>query len=105
MHHDESIFPDSFCYRPERWLDDPKAPSGKVLSRYSLAFGKGTRVCLGMQLAYAEMELSLAALFRRFDFELFETSRKDVDVYSDAIGPAPHPDSVGPRVLIRTRSS
>ncbi|KAL9110537.1 MAG: hypothetical protein Q9227_004895 [Pyrenula ochraceoflavens] len=105
MHHDEEIFPESFAYRPERWLNDPKAPSGKSLSRYSLAFGKGTRVCLGMQLAYAEMELSLAALFRRFDFELFESGRKDVDVYSDAIGPAAHPDSVGPRVLLSIRST
>ncbi|KAI9687313.1 MAG: hypothetical protein M1822_002356 [Bathelium mastoideum] len=104
MHHDENIFPDSFTFRPERWLNDPRSPSGKSLSRYILAFGKGTRACLGMQLAYAEMELSLAALFQQFDLELFETSRKDVDVYCDALGPAPHPESKAPRVLIRLRS-
>ncbi|KAL9074546.1 MAG: hypothetical protein Q9157_004341 [Trypethelium eluteriae] len=104
MHHDENIFPDSFSFRPERWLNDPKSPSGKSLSRYILAFGKGSRVCLGMQLAYAEMELSLAALFRQFDLQLHETTRKDIDVYSDALGPTPHPDSKGPRVLIRSRS-
>ena len=31
-----------------------------------MSFSKGSRQCLGMQLAYAELRLCLAAVFRRF---------------------------------------
>ncbi|KAF2435265.1 cytochrome P450 [Tothia fuscella] len=34
------------------------------------SFSKGTRGCLGINLAYAELHLGLAGLFRRFDWEL-----------------------------------
>jgi len=102
MHHNESLFPDSLAYKPERWLDNPKGPDGKKqLSRYLCAFGRGTRVCLGMQLGYAELILSVSALFRNFRFELFETDRKDVDCYFDQIAPGVHPDSKGVSVLLR----
>ena len=53
--HDEKIFPDSYTYNPERWLNGATAPDGKPLSHYMVAFGRGTRQCLGMQLALAEM--------------------------------------------------
>jgi cytochrome P450 len=55
MHHNEEVFPDSYTYKPERWLGNPKGPGGvKQLSRYMVAFGRGNRMCLGMQMAYAE---------------------------------------------------
>lgn len=102
MHHDEQIYPDSFTYNPERWLGDPKGPDGKKnLSRYMASFGKGTRGCLGIQLAYVEMILAVAALFRQFEFSFFETSRSDVDCYVDQIAPGVHPDSKGVRVLVK----
>lgn len=49
VHHDEAIFPDSFRFIPERWLGDPRAPDGQPLEHYLMAFGKGTRICLGMK--------------------------------------------------------
>lgn len=51
VHHDETIFPNSHEFRPERWLDDPRAPDGSPLDHYLVAFGRGTRVCLGMKYA------------------------------------------------------
>ena len=102
IHHDESIYPDSFTFKPERWLNNAKGPDGKKnLSRYMTSFGRGTRMCLGLQLGYAEMALAIAAIFRRFDLELFETSRLDVDCYFDQIAPGVHPDSKGVRVLVK----
>ena len=59
--HDEAIFPNSHKFIPERWLDDPKAPDGKPLSRYSVSFGKGSRNCVGMQLAYAELYVAFVS--------------------------------------------
>ncbi|KAL8735465.1 MAG: hypothetical protein Q9181_002808 [Wetmoreana brouardii] len=102
IHHDERIFPDSFAFKPERWLHDPKGPYGsKSLRHYITCFGKGTRMCLGLNLAYAEITIAVAALFRQFEFSLYETDRSDVDCYKDEIGPAPKPESKGLRVTVK----
>ena len=95
MHHDERIYPNSFEFIPERWLGNPKGPDGrKYLKRYMTSFGKGTRICLGINLAYAEITMALAALFRRFELELFDTSYDDVKIARDVIAPDPKPESV-----------
>lgn len=60
--HDEAIFPNSHTFVPDRWLDNPKAPDGKPLSRYSVSFGKGSRNCVGMQLAYAEIFVAFVSI-------------------------------------------
>ncbi|KAL4913554.1 cytochrome P450 [Aspergillus aurantiobrunneus] len=70
MHHDESVFPDSFTFRP---------------SRYPTSFGRGTRMCVGMGLADAEITMVLAHLFRAYELELFATGRCDVDRYRDLL--------------------
>jgi cytochrome P450 len=46
MHHDESIFPDSYRFNPERWTDPAER---KRLEKYMVAFSKGSRMCIGMQ--------------------------------------------------------
>jgi hypothetical protein len=46
------------------------------------------------------MFLSLAAVFRRFDMELFDTTRKDVDPRYDHFVPAPE-TTKGVRVVFR----
>jgi len=48
MSHDESIFPDSRTFMPERWLDNPKTSDGIPLERFMVSFGRGTRSCLGI---------------------------------------------------------
>ncbi|MCJ1396993.1 hypothetical protein MMC11_000185 [Xylographa trunciseda] len=105
-HINPTIFPAPEQFRPERWLKDDD-PSTKVstaagpLEKYLLPWGKGTRICLGMNLAYAELYLALAAVFRRFDLELFETSGEDVKVVHDFIFGAPRLDSKGVRVVVK----
>lgn len=101
MHHDETVFPNSFEFKPERWLGNPRGPDGeKSLTKYLTAFGRGTRMCVGFNLAYAEMTLALAALFRSFNFQLFETDKSDVEVYRDMIGLEVKPGSKGVRVKV-----
>lgn len=99
--HDESIFPESFEYRPERWLDNPRSPDGRQLSRYMVAFGRGTRSCVGMQLAYAELYIGLATMFRRFSFEIYQTGREDVEVRRDRFVPRATQTTKGVRVLVK----
>lgn len=47
-HHDESVWPDSHAFRPDRWLDE-NMERRKELERCLLSFSKGSRGCLGMQ--------------------------------------------------------
>uniref|UniRef100_A0A093VAB6 Trichodiene oxygenase n=1 Tax=Talaromyces marneffei PM1 TaxID=1077442 RepID=A0A093VAB6_TALMA len=52
MHLDENIYPNPTKYDPERWIRATK--QGINLTKYLTAFSKGTRMCLGMNMAYAE---------------------------------------------------
>ncbi|KAI9157876.1 Cytochrome P450 monooxygenase sdnE [Paramyrothecium foliicola] len=45
-HHDEAIFPDSYTFKPERWLDENNQ-FRRDLEKSLLAFSKGSRGCLG----------------------------------------------------------
>jgi cytochrome P450 len=47
-HHDESVFPDSYAFVPERWLDE-NDQRRKDVERSMLAFSKGSRSCLGIK--------------------------------------------------------
>lgn len=64
-----------------------------------ITFGGGVRKCLGMHLAQAEIALTLAANFRKFNLALFETGCSDVDAKYDAFLPLPDKESKGGRVL------
>lgn len=102
MHTDESIYPSSSTFDPSRWLNDAKGPDGiKPLTTYLLAFSKGTRRCVGMNFAFAEMYIVLANVFRRLDLELFETERDAVDIYSEYFIPRPKPGTKGVRVTVK----
>ncbi|KAF2690140.1 cytochrome P450 [Lentithecium fluviatile CBS 122367] len=60
LHHNEQHFPNSKKFSPERWLGD----EGKRLDKYNVGFGKGSRICVGMNQAYGVMRLVLAQIWR-----------------------------------------
>jgi cytochrome P450 len=101
QHNEHTLFPEPEKFRPERWLT-PRDGGNAVLERYLVPFGKGTRNCLGINLAMAEMYLTLALLFRRFEFELFETDRTDVELAHEWATPHSRKYSKGVRVLVRS---
>lgn len=98
MHDNPINFPNPHEFRPERWLD--RADRSR-LERYLVNFSKGTRACLGMNLAHAEIYITLAAVFRRFDLELYETKREDVDFVHDNFNPASRKGSKGVRIVVK----
>lgn len=111
MHMNPEIFPRPREFVPERWLDSSPSsasPSGAKkqkqhqLSNYLVNFSKGTRGCLGQHLASAEIHLTLAAIFsgKRFELELYQTTREDVDVEHDFFNPQPKKGAVGVRVFV-----
>ncbi|KAL8786644.1 MAG: hypothetical protein Q9213_002673 [Squamulea squamosa] len=99
MHTDETIFPDHNAFKPERWLE--KREDAVRLEKYLTSFGRGTRSCLGINLAYAELYMTIATIFRRFELELFETNRATVEYARDYNNPFPEHGCNGVKVLVK----
>jgi cytochrome P450 len=106
VHHDETIFKDSHRFNPQRWIDNPE------LDKFLVSFGKGSRQCVGMNLAMAEMYLTLSRLFRWFGsgqvkregdvgwMDLFETDESDIKMVGEVLVPFMKEDTKGVRVVI-----
>lgn len=65
--NDPAIFPDPHTFRPERWLGSKEETD--VLEAHMVSFSRGSRSCVGMNLAYAEFYSAMAHLVRHFDIE------------------------------------
>ncbi|KAM5357937.1 hypothetical protein ACJZ2D_015753 [Fusarium nematophilum] len=102
------LYPDPDEFRPDRYLEDSS------LASYQFSFSKGSRQCIGINLAYQELQLFTAGIFRKYDaydpstekqsgptMELYKTSREDVSIYADYITPGQYEGSEGLRVIIR----
>ncbi|KAF7534074.1 hypothetical protein G7054_g6537 [Neopestalotiopsis clavispora] len=72
IHHNEEYFPDSFAFRPERWLDDTEIPTSerKLMQKAFIPFSVGARGCAGKAMAYAQCSLVLATILWHFDFDV-----------------------------------
>ncbi|KAF7958363.1 hypothetical protein EAE96_001912 [Botrytis aclada] len=75
LHHNASIFPSPEKFDPDRWLRDEE----KVLEKYFAPFSKGSRSCLGMNLANKEMYIALALILSRFEMELYQTDARSME--------------------------
>lgn len=90
LHQNPTIFPNPHAFDPDRWIENPG------LKRYLVSFSKGSRQCLGMNLAYAELYLGLAYVVWRFQgMELVSTTRDDVEVVADYFMPLPRKREIG----------
>ncbi|KAI0835727.1 cytochrome P450 [Hypoxylon sp. FL0890] len=99
MHTDASVFPDPMQFRPERWLGE----YNPQMDRNFVPFTKGSRSCLGINLAWAEMYISTAALFRPNGpkLRLYETNESDIKIARDYIMGFPKQGARGVRVLVQ----
>ncbi|KAL3420294.1 benzoate 4-monooxygenase cytochrome p450 [Phlyctema vagabunda] len=98
IHLNESIFPSPKKFMPERWID--ATAKGVRLDRFLVPFSKGSRNCVGLNLAWAELYLAAAIVFRKFDLELYETTNKDVEMVRDCFVGQPWKGSQGIRVKV-----
>jgi cytochrome P450 len=109
VHRNPEYFPDPSRFNPNRWLEDPK------LVKYLVAYSKGSRQCIGMHLANAEMYLTTARLFRNYvsvplrdankdssigSLELYDTAERDVVIVADLLIPAVFKGSKGVRLKV-----
>ncbi|KAI2472113.1 cytochrome P450 [Annulohypoxylon bovei var. microspora] len=101
VHHDEALFPDSHKFAPERWLDEGMQRRHDV-DKYLMSFSKGTRMCLGMNLALCEMYTLVAAFTLRVfpHMRLYETTEDDVRHHHDLFVPVARKESKGVRVVL-----
>ncbi|AEO69909.1 uncharacterized protein THITE_2057681 [Thermothielavioides terrestris NRRL 8126] len=83
MHTDEQNFPEPMRFDPDRWVD----PRDRRAAEKAYApFSRGTRICLGMHLAWAEMYLVVAALVQRFNFTFEGVTAADFEFQADNFG-------------------
>ncbi|ORX95133.1 cytochrome P450 [Clohesyomyces aquaticus] len=89
MHNtNETAFPDPFKYDPERWMCDEE--TYRQRERYMNSFSRGSRSCVGINLAYAELHLTVAHLFRRFQITTTGyTTEADME-WNDCFVPVPN---------------
>lgn len=104
VHLNPDVFANPMEFQPERFLEQPR------LKQHLMTFSQGSRQCLGMQLATAELYLINSEIWRRFGsredhgedgwWELFETDRSDTDMVRDRFLPYPRKDSKGIRIRV-----
>ncbi|KAI0533870.1 cytochrome P450 [Xylaria digitata] len=61
LHRNPEVFPNPDQYDPSRWENPTKAMKDSLMP-----FGGGSRICIGMHLAYIELRMGLASFFRTF---------------------------------------
>ncbi|GKT41929.1 trichothecene C-15 hydroxylase [Colletotrichum spaethianum] len=77
LYHNEKVFSKPFEFHPERWLGDPAFAGDRLDALKPFHFGP--RICLGMNLAYAEMRMMLARVIWNFDLQLASQSQNWID--------------------------
>ncbi|KAI0895194.1 putative benzoate 4-monooxygenase cytochrome P450 [Annulohypoxylon nitens] len=95
MHMDPETYPEPYKFIPERWIGDVDPH----VNRNFVPFVKGSRNCLGMNLAWAEMFIVLGVLFRPGGHQMtLECDESDIVLVRDSDVGIPKPGSRGLKV-------
>ena len=111
---DGNIFPSPDSFLPERWLEPGQRddqggnlhfPDPRKAKKHLVPFSRGSRSCLGTNLAYAELFLTVGTLLRPkelggLDLQLFKTGPEEMIIEHDFFNPSPKLTSKGVRVLV-----
>ncbi|KAF2455785.1 cytochrome P450 [Lineolata rhizophorae] len=74
-HSNKHVFgEDAEVFRPERWLESEERTAR--MERYHLAFGHGSRTCIGKNISLMEISKLIPQLVRTFDFALANSGEK-----------------------------
>jgi len=85
MHLNPDIFPDPERFDPDRWLN---ANCDTTQMNNNLwPFSRGSRMCLGITLAWCELYLIFAHIFRRTNMRLSNASERDYTTFRDFFVP------------------
>ncbi|KAI0835728.1 cytochrome P450, partial [Hypoxylon sp. FL0890] len=67
IHDNPDLFPNPDEFMPERWLENDD------LDHWLVVFGKGSRACIGLNIAWMESYLTFANFFTQFNMSLYAT--------------------------------
>ncbi|KAJ6140662.1 hypothetical protein N7497_011555 [Penicillium chrysogenum] len=87
IHYNETLFENPRVFDPERWLQGPEVTAERA--KFLVPFSRGSRSCLGINLAYMEMYMAIAYIVRRFDLDLVGTTEEDMK-WDDMVVPQFH---------------
>ena len=82
VHMSSEVFAEPEKFDPERWL----GKDAKGLEQWLVAFSKGPRSCLGINLAWCEMYTAFASTLRCLDMKLDGTTSEDL-LWKDCFTP------------------
>ncbi|KAL0778552.1 hypothetical protein CaCOL14_006205 [Colletotrichum acutatum] len=73
LHFDKKVFgQDAESFNPDRWLDTSRA---NYMDKYMMAFGGGTRTCLGKNIALIELHKLTPHLVWHYRFEFYDRNK------------------------------
>ncbi|PGH07561.1 hypothetical protein AJ79_06231 [Helicocarpus griseus UAMH5409] len=98
MHMDPEVCPEPYKFKPDRWVGD----YNPLMNRNFVPFSRGSRNCLGMNLALAELYVCIAVLFRPggYEMSLVGTDESDMVLVHDSEVGVPKRDSKGLNVRV-----
>ena len=100
VHTEEIILPDPRAFKPERWLGQ----EGIERQKYKMAFHKGSRSCVAINLDRTKLFLVLATV-AIYDMKLFETDSSDVGFHHDYHVAYPKLGSQGIRAMVLVKAN
>ncbi|KAF7522113.1 hypothetical protein G7054_g12258 [Neopestalotiopsis clavispora] len=83
VHNDPKIFEQPYNFLPGRWDTQEKR---RALNKYLMPWGRGTRLCLGMELATMDLFCTVARIFSPsvgFDMTMSNTTDEDWKAYHE----------------------
>ncbi|KAL6808086.1 cytochrome P450 [Trichoderma afarasin] len=71
IHHNEEYYPESYTYKPERWIESDNNPAKAVQTARNCLnpFSLGPRGCIGRSLALMEIRVALARVVWAFEMK------------------------------------
>lgn len=97
MHRKPDVFPDPDTFDPARWINQPPEVL-RARERCFVPFTRGSRTCLGQNLAMCELYVALGTLFRRY--EKFDVQDVGLLSYMDYVNIF-NPDDAKPLTEVR----
>jgi cytochrome P450 len=85
VHNSSVIFKSPETFDADRWL----AEDSKTLDQWLVAFSKGPRSCLDVNLGWCELYIAYATMMQHFDMRINGTTAEDLD-WTDRFIPSYH---------------